>query len=186
MHNFQGVCEWIARETGQEVRPYSTYDFGREKDYNQCSVILFQTNAVELIQRVNPVLPNGVLLFTGTSGIRLGDEYQDDVELVIGRGKEQWDKLRIARTNGLNYNLTTNDIITKLSQFDEKYGIHIVHAETDDVGIEFLNWPQFEDLAPLCQEIYELCPDIAYQHGGSIDELKEVINAMGFIHLWWD
>ncbi len=102
MHNFQGVCEWIARETGQEVRPYSTYDFGREKDYNQCSVILSQTNAVELIQRVNPVLPNGVLLFTGTSGIRLGDEYQDDVELVIGRGKEQWDKLRIASAPSTN------------------------------------------------------------------------------------
>ena len=107
MRNFQDVCEWVKRETGQAVRPYSTYDFGRSKDYSHRSVILSQTNAAQLIQKAMPSLPEGVLMFTGTSGTRLGDgRREEDVEVVIGRGKDQWDKLRIARTIDCNRDWT--------------------------------------------------------------------------------
>jgi len=187
MRNFQDVCEWVKRETGQAVHPYSTYDFGRSKDYSHRSVILSQTNAAQLIQKAMPSLPEGVLMFTGTSGTRLGDgRREEDVEVVIGRGKDQWDKLRIARTIDCNRDWTTEEIITRLKRFDEKYGISIFHAETDDVGIEFLCWPQFDDLDQLCQEIYEFCPDIVHQGWDSVKDLKEVIEATGLIHLWWD
>lgn len=187
MHNFQDVCEWIEKETGQEVRPFSTYDFGCSKDYNHRSIILSQEKAAQLIRKVKPFLPKGVLLFTGTSGTRLGDEYrEDDVEVVIGRGKYQWDKLRIARTIACTFDWITDDAISKLKQLGEKYGINIFHAETDDVGIEFSSCPQLEDLDHLCQEIYKFCPDIMHQGGDSAEDLKKVIETTGYIHFWWD
>lgn len=57
MRNSRDVCDWIEREAGQEVRPYSTYDFGRSKDYNHRSIILSETEAAQLIEKVKPSLP---------------------------------------------------------------------------------------------------------------------------------
>lgn len=57
------------------------------------------------------------------------------------------------QTNGMNYDITTEDVVAKLQQWHSQYGIEIREVARDTVTVIFKQLP--EDLGPLAQEIYE-------------------------------
>lgn len=174
----------LRETTNAPVRPYSTRDFGRERHERCLSVVLPEEEARALLPRVRSAAPPGSVAFIGTTKW-LGDERRDGgAELVLGPGGSQFDALRLAATDACNHDLGTEELISKLEEYDEEHGIDVYLAETDTVEFALLSIP--EDLPAFAADLYEFCPDIVDQGIGSVAELAEVVGAFGVVYLWWD
>lgn len=178
------AVELLARATGAgKVRHYSTYDFGRAKDERCASVVVPEEEAEALVFLLRNELESGLVAFVGTSRW-LGDEEHEGVEVVVGPGESQFAILQLARSDAVNYGMGTAEIAAKLKEYDEAFGIDIRRAETDTIAFDLLGWPR--DLAAFAGAVYEFCPDIVDQGVGSVEELREAIEATGRVYLWWD
>jgi hypothetical protein len=56
-----------------------------------------------------------------------------------------------------NYDITTAQIIAKLTEWDSKYGVKITEASQSLVGVQFTRLPK--NLDALAADIYDFCPD---------------------------
>lgn len=166
-----------------EVRPFSTYDFGRARDERCRSVIVPGRKAEAAVRRLREALEPGYVAFVGTSRW-LGDEGHQGVEVVVGPGTSQFDILRLARSDALNHDMGTDELVEKLRRYDEEFGIEIARAETDTVVFDLVRTPR--DLAAFARDLYEFCPDIVDQGVGSVEALEETVDVTGRVYLWWD
>jgi hypothetical protein len=80
-------------------------------------------------------------------------------------------------TNGINYDVTTDDVIEKLQQWDSHYGIEISEVEHNRLVVTFQSLP--ENLEALAQDIYEFCPDVIEQGFGCMDDMVEMMAEAG-------
>jgi hypothetical protein len=87
------------------------------------------------------------------------------------------DELRSHQTNGCNYNVFTDDIITKLQGWDSEYGIHTSDVSPDAVTVQFDSVP--DDTRLLADEIYKFCPDTVTQNFGCYEEMIDAAEEMG-------
>lgn len=102
----------------------------------------------------------------------------------MGLGESQLDIPKLARTNAVNYGMETEDLVEKLREYDEDFGIAIMRAETDTIVFDLVGWPR--DLSAFAQDLYELCPDIVDQGVGSVEALEDGLDVTGRAWLWWD
>jgi hypothetical protein len=199
--------EKLSSLSGLQVQDYSHCEFGRECNPDCISVVVQETKAnnpfqavvglvdgvfgnpraerkaVELMKELRKQLPTGLVVFIGTTRW-LGDFKPHGVELVVGPGQSQLDIIRHARSDACNYDLTTEDLVAKLAQYDKQIGIDITHAETDTIHFELLKLP--DDLQSFAGDLYEFCPDLVDQGCGSLDALAEQIKQQRRVCLWWD
>lgn len=166
-----------------DVRRYCCYDFGRLRDDAAVSVIVPEARARELLPTVRSQLGPGFVTYIGTTRW-LGDDRPDGVEVVIGPGNSQFDILRLARSDAINYGMESEDLIQKLQEYHEQVGIDIIHAETDTIEVRLLREP--EDISAFARDVYEFCPDIVDQGVGSVSALEESIGRDRQLYLWWD
>jgi hypothetical protein len=182
--SLDAAAEELGKMTGQPVRKYSNFDYGRQKDFRCRSVVLrSEDDPSEVAERLRPRIPLGYVIFVGTSRWREGAERLDGTEVVIGPGADQFDYLRLARTRGVNHGLDTEKISRRLARLNNDYGIEIVQAETDTVIFRFLKPPW--NYTKVADEIYELCPDIVTRGTGTKEDLGEYLKTSAFVHLWW-
>lgn len=76
---------------------------------------------------------------------------------------DQFDILRIARTDAANYGLGTEDVIEKLKVLDEQYGIDITSAGSDGLSLILKHIPTGDAALELWQWLSNFCPD-RYRH----------------------
>jgi hypothetical protein len=76
-------------------------------------------------------------------------------------------------TNGINYDLSTDDIVAMLERWDALYSIEISDVDNDRLLVQFASLP--DDLSDLAKEIYEFCPDVIDQHFGCMDDMVEMM-----------
>jgi len=105
-------------------------------------------------------------------------------EVTILKTNDKFDLLRFEGTNGVNYDIYTEDIIARLTDWDKKFGLDIFATGFDAVQTYYINRPP--DLEEFTKELYEFCPDIVDQGAGTLDELKLVVARTKQIYLWWD
>ena len=178
------VASLLVRVTGRTVRPYSTYEFGRGRDAACLSVVYPADGAKDVLPELRKGLPSGWLGFIGTSQW-LGDEKHEGlVEIVVGPGASQFDILRLARSDAVNFDLETEDLIRKLQEWDKAVGIDILHAETDTVELSLLKSPA--DLDAFARDVYDFCPDIVDQGVETVEALRDAIAGSLEVYLWWD
>ena len=177
------AAQILARLGAGEVRTYSTYDFGRVRDERCASVVVADEEAEALVFRLREALGPGLVAFVGTSRW-LGDERHRGVEVVVGPGESQLDIPKLARTDAVNHGMGTGEIVGKLRQYDEHFGINVVRAETDTIVFDLVGWPR--DLAAFARDLYEFCPDVVDQGVGSVEALEEGLDVTGRVYLWWD
>ncbi len=72
--------------------------------------------------------------------------------------------LRDRGTHGINFDLRTEDIIARLSQWDQAYGLDLSEVDTDRVGFVLKRLP--DDLDSFVREVYDFCPDTVDQGFG--------------------
>jgi hypothetical protein len=90
---------------------------------------------------------------------------------------DKYQPLRDANTNGVNYELDVDQIISQLQAWDAKYGVTLSDVTHDAVVVSFATIPE-EALAPLAAEIYDFCPDTIDQHFGCFAEMIEMAEEM--------
>lgn len=78
---------------------------------------------------------------------------------------DKFASLREHRTNGINCGLTNEDVIARLREWDEAYGITLSDAATDRVMVHLETLP--EDMDAFAREVYRFCPDIVDQNFGA-------------------
>ena len=177
------VAAWLAANAGATPRRYSTFDFGRQQDTSNISLVLSEKRAQKLLPNLRSRLGDGLVAFIGTTRW-LGEERHPGVELVVARGQTQFDILRAARSDAVNHCMETEDLISQLQDLHKRVGIDIFQAEADTVQFEFLNAPKEPE--KMAEELYELCPDIVDQGCGSVNALARGLRESRLVLLWWD
>jgi hypothetical protein len=178
------VAKRLSEICRTSTRDYSTRDFGRDRNPGARSVVVTKTNARQVLRQIRAELGRGLIAFIGTTRW-LGDEdHADGEEIVVASGNSQFDILRVAQSDAVNYGMVTEDLIKKLSDYDRAYGIDIFHAETDTIEFRFSKLPG--DMRGFCEDLYKFCPDIVDQGVGSVEGLENEIRRTQEVFLWWD
>jgi hypothetical protein len=102
----------------------------------------------------------------------------------ILKGTDQYEIIRIMQTGGEEYDITNQDVIDQLKEWERLSSFAIVGADSDWVEIEFTSLPK--DLKNFAEEVYDFCPDAVDQGPGSVDGLIRDIKRTNRLFLWWD
>lgn len=183
INSLDDAAFYLTKVTGRPSRPFSTRDFGREEFPGARSVLVDDAKSEQMLGKIRSHLGPGLVAFIGTRTSHAKPKPKG-VELVVGPGTSQFDILRIAASDAVNFNKETEDLIRQIQLWDKAYGIDIFQAETDTIQFRFIKIPA--DLKKFAEEAYEFCPDIVDQGVGSIDELAKSIGSTGKLLLWWD
>ena len=92
--------------------------------------------------------------------------------------------MKLAETNGANYDLMTDDIIAQLKKWDDSFGIRITGIGFDFCECAIIN--KDIDYLKLANEIYSFCPDVVDQGTETLEALVDELKRTGSIFLWWD
>jgi hypothetical protein len=105
-------------------------------------------------------------------------------KICLLKSRDKYSCLSAFKTNGINYDINTNQLIEKIKKWDSQYKIDIIGVDGDWVDIKFSKLPK--DIEKFANEIYEFCPDSVDQGVGEISELVKVIRDDEEVFLWWD
>jgi len=173
----------VENELKVDVRPYSTTDFGRDKNTNSFSFITSEKGSELVLKVVRDAIPDDYLAFIGTTR-NLSKDDVNGVEIVIIKSSDKFDILRTAKSDGINYDITNELLISKIKEWDSLYSVDIWQAETDTIQLKLKTLPK--DLLVFSEEIYKFCPDIVDQGSGNINDIVKYLERTKKIYLWWD
>ncbi|SMC25443.1 protein of unknown function [Andreprevotia lacus DSM 23236] len=177
------VAPLLQQVAGASVRDFATRDFGRQHYTGAISALVPERRARRLLNLLRPRLPGGLVAFVGTTR-SLCQPPAQGVELVVGHGQTQLDVLDIAASNAANFDMDTPQLKAVLARWQQAYGIDLWQAETDTVQLRLLQTPL--GLMDFADEVYDFCPDIVNQGGGTVAALARDIAVQGELCLWWD
>jgi hypothetical protein len=100
------------------------------------------------------------------------------------KGTDQYEIVRIMQTNGKEYDISNEDVIDQLNEWEKTFSFDIIGADNDWVEIDFQTLPK--DLKAFAQEVYDFCPDAVDQGPGTPEELAKEIQQTKRLFLWWD
>jgi hypothetical protein len=172
------------RLASSPLRRFMTFDFGREHDSRALSVVVPEDKAFILVSRLRGQLPEGYVSFVGTNRWLGEERHGDKVEVVVAPGKDQYDILRLARTDAVNFGMMTEDLIAWFAAHEDEIEVDILQASTDTIYGRVLRGP--EDLDDFVDELYAFCPDIIDQGSGDKNDLRDMLAEHRMIYLWWD
>jgi len=105
-------------------------------------------------------------------------------KIGVLKGTDQYDILRVMNTNGDDYDISNQDVIERLKEWEKSSPFDIIGADNDWVEIEFKTLPR--DLKSFAEEVYDFSPDTVDQGPGSTTELANDIQQTRRLFLWWD
>ncbi len=98
-------------------------------------------------------------------------------DVIVAPTNDQFNILRIEETNGNNYEIDTEDIISALRTIHDEHGATILTAGFDNVSFEIERPPIGDQATLLGKSLIQLCPDL-------FEPPKEFPE--GIVALWWD
>ncbi len=104
--------------------------------------------------------------------------------LAVIKEKSDTEILKWRQTNGINYDIDNDSIISKLQEWELKRNFILLGTGMDWLQIQFTS--QISDLDEFAKEVYEFCPDIVDQGTGDIEELAVEMKKTNGVFLWWD
>ncbi|MBT2642409.1 DUF4253 domain-containing protein [Bacillus sp. ISL-41] len=107
-------------------------------------------------------------------------------KIAIIPGSDQFEILRLQQTNGDNYDISNDRVISKLKEWHRSYPFTIIGADYDWVEAKIEVLPKGKELNAFAREIAQFCPDIVDQGTGSIKGLIQEINESKKLYFWWD
>ena len=105
-------------------------------------------------------------------------------QVAIIKTKDQFDILRIKQTDGINYGLDNNAVITQIKKWHEMYPFEITGADLDWMEAEFIQQPK--DMLEFAEEVYKFCPDVVEQGTETVERLAQEMKRSNTLYLWWD
>ena len=105
-------------------------------------------------------------------------------KIGIIKGTDQYEILRIMHTDGDDYDISNQDVIDRLKEWEINSPFDILGSDSDWVEIEFKTLPK--DLTAFAQEVRDFCPDAVDQGPGGIAELAKEIQKTRKLFLLWE
>jgi len=109
---------------------------------------------------------------------------EDDLHIGVLKGTDDLDILRYRRTDAINHDYENEDLVERIAQWDNRFGVKVIGCGRDWLELEFKNMPP--DLTAFSEEVYEFCPDSVEQGVSEVKNLIPLIEEMHGIWLWWD
>jgi hypothetical protein len=138
-----------------------------------------EPRAREAVAKLREALGPGYVVFASEQNFGNGHD-----RVAVLRSRDPFDALRTMATNGTNYEIDTDSIITRLREWDRRYGLRIVGAGLDWTEAELVRDPR--DWLAFAREVYEFCPDVVDQGTETVEALAEEIKKSRTVYLWWD
>lgn len=158
-----------------EVDEYA--EIQETKDEGLCSKLAYR-NAFDYVAKTkNKFNHKGYLLF-------FFEDNNKNVYLSILKGNNEVEIVKWRQTNGINFNLDNNSIISKLKEWQKLCDYQILGVGGDYIEISFSTLPEHVD--EFVNDLYKFCPDIVDQGVGEISILKDELLKTKLLQLWWD
>ncbi|CAM3726853.1 DUF4253 domain-containing protein [Mesobacillus thioparans] len=174
------VLTTISKFTGGRLKPFYKTDLYRDKRGEKIGVCVEvkQDQAEEFVTEMREEMQElGYLPFICDS---------EHNKVCISQVSHQFDILKIQQTNGDNYDISNEMVISKLKEWHHRYPFTIIGADLDWVEASFQGIPNGKELRSFATEMYQFCPDIVEQGAGSINGLMEELKESKKLFLWWD
>jgi hypothetical protein len=105
-------------------------------------------------------------------------------EIAVVKTKSDIDYLKIIRTDGINYDLTAEQVLAKYVEWNQIYDLALIGAGRDwleaTIQAEFVDWPR------LAADVYAFCPDVVDQGTNTVEALEAEMRRERTLFLWWD
>lgn len=105
-------------------------------------------------------------------------------KIGIIKSSDQYDILRVMHTDGNNYDISNQDVIDRLKEWEWTSAFDVIGADSDWVELEFKTLPL--DLKAFAADVYEFSPDTIDQGAGSIEEFIKEIKKTNRVFLLWE
>ncbi|WP_270584780.1 DUF4253 domain-containing protein [Bacillus smithii] len=183
----QEVLNIIKQVTNNSIQPFNINDLYNDGELRTVGIsfVTFEEQAEKLVIELQSQIKQlGYLAFICERSFSQGSKSRCRIGII--KGNDQFDILKIQQTNGDNYEISNEDVISKLREWNNRYPFIIVGADYDWIDANFIVLPTDQEMKSFAQEMYEFCPDIVEQGTGSIEELIEEIKETKKLVLWWD
>ncbi|MDX2270871.1 MAG: DUF4253 domain-containing protein [Cyanobacteriota bacterium] len=97
--------------------------------------------------------------------------------MTISNNQQVYQHIRQVGTQAPNYDLSTQDILERLTEWEGRCSFRIEEVTPDSLLLVFSQLP--EDLDGFVREVYEFCPDTVDQHYGCLVEMVESMEEAG-------
>jgi hypothetical protein len=88
-----------------------------------------------------------------------------------------FDLIRAHQTHGINYDVTTDDVVSRLQDWQTRCKFEVIDVKSDALALRFLTLP--DDLDAFARDVYAFCPDVIDQGFGCYDEMLEAMDESG-------
>lgn len=123
--------------------------------------------------------PFGVMVFI----VDMNEAIKSD-KIAFLKGTDQYEILRVMHTNGDEDDISHEDIIERLKEWEKKYPFSIIGAEHDWVEIEFQVLPG--NVKTFAEEVYDFSPDVVDEDLGTVQELAKDLQTTKRLLMWWE
>lgn len=97
---------------------------------------------------------------------------------------DKFEILKQIGTDGINFDITNDSLISIIKEFDKKYSIDLIGASGDWCDFAIQREP--DDWMQLAREVYKVCPDVVEQGTGTIQVLADEMRKTKHLYFWWD
>lgn len=97
---------------------------------------------------------------------------------------DQFSVLKQVGTDGINYEIDNDSLITLMQQFDKQYSLELIGASGD--WCEFIIHKEPTDWMAFAKEVYKVCPDVVDQGAGDVEALAGEMKNTKRLYFWWD
>ncbi|MGE5173426.1 MAG: DUF4253 domain-containing protein [Betaproteobacteria bacterium] len=105
-------------------------------------------------------------------------------KIGILKGTDKYEILRIMHTDGDEYDISNQDVIDRLKEWEKIASFDVTGADSDWVEIEFKTLPK--DLTAFAEEVYDFSPDAVDEGPGTVEGLIKEIQKTKRLFLLWD
>lgn len=159
--------------TEKEVDPIHLQGFVFNEPYRQSDGL------VETLHQ--PFQSKGYSIFILDRNFGL-DNKPDNIGVL--KTSDKYEVLRQIKTDGINWDIDNDSLITIIKAFDQKYSLDLVGASGD--WCEFIIKKEPASWMTFATEVNKVCPDVVDQGTGTVEALAEEMKRTKRLYLWWD
>lgn len=104
--------------------------------------------------------------------------------VAVLKTTDKYNVLKQIQTDGINYGITNDSLISIIRTFDNKYSLELIGASGE--WCEFVIHREPKDWIQFAKEVYKVCPDVVDQGTNTIEALAEEMKRTKVLYLWWD
>jgi len=123
----------------------------------------------------------GYCIFMLENNFNIGNKLDN---IAVLKTTDKFEILKSIGTDGINFDITNDSLISLIKDFDKKYSLELIGASGD--WCEFIIHKEPKDWTQFAKEVYKVCPDVVDQGTDTIKELANEMQRSKRLYFWWD